>query len=435
MTSNIQEIVPVTNGIQAIVTIPEAINPVFRAQFFHLEGTAGVSYPNTYNYSANTVEAYEVDADGNHIAIGTAATVGTATQAWKIQVPSNYVFRDSATSNIHFKVLLRSSQPGMPDYTWDNSTYGVYGLTNSTSAVSLFTSSLFEVSNVRAAVQGINSVEISWDNASSWAAGGIKIYRDVNGGGYTLITGTVLENTRTSYIDTNVYTNGNRYSYYVTGIRAGAVEGPQSATAYAKQQEPGNFTATANTNSHGLLTSVDLSWTHNGAAAEFLIERMDTSSWSWSTVGTVGSWYTSYTDSTVDMVDTQYLYRITARTSSGSSYSNYDSDPKETGSYVPSSPVYGNYMAWNSGYSGSIEYGQKTIYRLRNYGYTSAYLYLSSNNYGNTLYTVYNNYSKSAQSYYSASGSYFSLYYSGYQDLILVVEGYGSDWYNFNINN
>jgi hypothetical protein len=431
-SSYISDIVSEATGIKVNAFIPSDVaDPQFYANFFHLGGSA-VVVPNSYGYSATRVEAYELAADGSlkriFVSDDTGSGIVDSLDKWEIRVPQNYVFRGAKDSDIHFKVYLASLTAGNPAHYWSGYKEDVYGLTSSSPEVSI-TATALQPSNGTAVVQGTNSVKISWDDVSAWAAGGINIYRSDNDGlsfPPTPLNTTALAKTVTTYTDTTAFSN-YRHVYKVVGIISlspALVEGPDSLVN-VRPQQPGNLTATAITNSHGLLTSVDLSWSYDGAASQFVIERSINGS-NFSYLAPVGGSQTSYSDTTVDMVDSQYRYRIKA---CNSSY-YYDSDPKVS-PYVGSS-VSATAISWSSQLTDQyIEIGEKVIYRLSNsfnYSYANLYLCDRYNTWTgyetvDAQFTVYNNRTKTRNQYDSAYGSYFSLYSSGYySDLILVVE-------------
>ena len=172
------------------------------------------------------------------------------------------------------------------------------------------------------ATNGVTQANVSW-NASTDLGGGTtlayKIYKNVNGGAYTLEAQP--SGVGTTFTDTNV-TPGNTYGYKIVTVNE-AGDSPQSSPATVIiGTVPDAPTLTTVTPLSGAQHTID--WTapsNNGgfAVTGYEIERSTTSGSGFATVGQVGNVLT-WTDPTANLVlgDT-YYYRVLAINQQGTS--------------------------------------------------------------------------------------------------------------------
>lgn len=158
---------------------------------------------------------------------------------------------------------------------------------------------------VNAAVVSESSITVSWDAVPN--AAGYRIYRsDSPSGTYTQV-GT---STTTSYTNTGL--SSDTTYYYKVSVYTGNVTGLQSdyVSATTKLNAPTGVSAT------GASRSITVSWTAVPNATGYRIYRSNTSSGTYTQVGT--STTTSYTDTGLQTI-TIYYYRVTAYNGSGES--------------------------------------------------------------------------------------------------------------------
>jgi Calcineurin-like phosphoesterase/Fibronectin type III domain len=178
--------------------------------------------------------------------------------------------------------------------------------------------------NVTATATSSSTIQVNW-NASNETGGAIAsyaVYRNVNGGSYSLLA--KVASPATTYTD-NTADPGAQYAYRITATDNGSP--PQTSTAgtsnkVATPSAPGVVTATATS-----AASVDLQWTAsseagNGTIASYQIGRDGVP------LGSVTG-TTTYTDETVQP-GTTYTYSVTAIDGTGAPSTPTSSNPVTT---------------------------------------------------------------------------------------------------------
>jgi fibronectin type 3 domain-containing protein len=196
-------------------------------------------------------------------------------------------------------------------------------------------------------------VNLSWSIALNAASYNVK-RATTSGGPYTTV-GTVSSPSTTTYSDKSV-TNNTTYYYVVTSSNSTG-ESPNSAQVSATPfvpPAPGSLTLSASIGS----AQAALTWTASSNATSYNVLRSTTSGGPYTTVVSLGSTATSYTDSGLTNFTT-YYYVVQAVNTTATTNSNqvsatpssiapptglvaYSSGPTLNWTQSPSSPITGN---------------------------------------------------------------------------------------------
>ena len=154
------------------------------------------------------------------------------------------------------------------------------------------------------------SVRLSWIDTGA-TEDGFRIEWRVSGGSFTPLT-TVAANT-TVYVDTGL-TASTTYEYVVYAYNAAgdSLVSTVSIVATPAAGTPVPAAASGLAGAAASATQVNLSWTDNASTESgFRVERTPAGATSYSTVGSVGTNVTSFSDTTVS-ASTSYYYRVIA---------------------------------------------------------------------------------------------------------------------------
>ena len=211
------------------------------------------------------------------------------------------------------------------------------------------TESLDKPSNIRAALDGENSIKVTWNSVSG--ASGYYVYRASSANGYYEKIG---DSYQTSYCDNSPLEGSNYYKIKAYNASITSEYSEYALCTYSKEEEVTKPDAPTGVSAEAYSSYIKITWNYVNGADSYKVYKSTSANGTYSSLQTTSS--TSYTDYDASE-GTTYYYKVTAINSAGeSNKSSYVSAKIEPQVSKPSTPT-GLYasassscieLSWNS---------------------------------------------------------------------------------------